>query len=100
MINKFHEEYLDYTLGEISETKSYYLSTNSKFFKSKDYDILLEVCGWRLFIKEIVFNNFQDFFSLTYSETKIILIHYFSKKLDLSGLTPVVCTWGRQRSWY
>lgn len=100
MINTFHEEYLDYTLGEISETKSYYLSSKSKFFKSKDYDILLEVCGWRLFIKEPVFNNLQDFFNLSTTETKIIFSNYFNKKLGLSGLTPVVCTWGRQRSWY
>lgn len=102
MINDFHKEYLDYIVGEVSETKplNFVFNTKSKYFKCYEYEILLEVCGWRLFIKEEIWNNLQDFFGLTHTETKVILNRYFSEKLELKDMTPVVCTWHRQRGWY
>ena len=101
MINDFHKDYLDYIVGEVSETIPQNLNNKkSKYFKNKEFEILLEVCGWRLLIKEEIWNNLQDFFGLTHTETKVILNGYFSEKLELKDVTPVVCTWHRQRGWY
>jgi hypothetical protein len=87
-MNECYKQYLDYLLGNVSITEpNFNYNKKFKYYKNNQYDIILELADWRLFIKEDIWYNFQYFFDLRYSETMIFFNEYFSKKMNLKYIT-------------
>jgi hypothetical protein len=95
-LNSAYWKYLKYILGDLTEVHSRVVPEN-RFWKNDEYGVVLELepAGHLmsdLWVHKDIWNNFSNFFSLSYIETKNVFMELFEEHLGIFNFIPISAT--------